>query len=67
VVIQKFDNQTLKESEGEGASLEREGEGEGVAFERKCMQGTTRENKEYYGSYWIESRKVLRYVPWHWK
>ena len=51
MVIQKFDNQNLRESEGEGASLEREGEGEGAALERKCMEETTRQHREYYGSY----------------
>ena len=57
--IHKFDNENLRESEGEGVSLEREGEVEGVALERKCMEETTRQHREYYGSYCIKSRKVL--------
>ena len=46
------------EREGEGVALEREGEG--VALKRDCMvKATTRQHKGYYGSHWIESKKVL--------
>ena len=57
--IQNFDNQNLRHaSKGEGASLERELEG--VALERDFMVETTaRQHRGYYGSHWIESKKVL--------
>ena len=58
VDFQNFDNQNLRhESEG-GVSLQREWEG--AALQRDCMAETTaRQHRGYYGSYWIESKKVL--------
>ena len=60
VEIQKFDNQNLRHKrKGEGMTLEREGEG--ATLERYCMtETTTRQHRGYYGSHWIESRKVLK-------
>ena len=48
--IQKFHNQNLRH----------ETEGEGMALERDCtIETTTRQHRGYYGSHWIESKKVL--------
>ena len=58
--INKFYNQNLRhKSEGEGAALEREREGE--TLERDCtIETTSRQHRGYYGSDWIEYKKVLR-------